>query len=322
MKKIKYPKTTKNNVNNFKKYKKKRNYNQLEKQSKKISIIKEKNSITDKFKEIKAQFEKSFFKIEKKRRFSLDKLIKKFDSLRITEKLLNEKSTSLIYKDNKIIKDNNKKLNKYKININKNYGTDITGQVEIIKDTIKNNIPFQIKFGNYNYYIDGKNPENNLRVTWHCPYYRRVKNKPNEYNKFCNSTIRGIRKTNINGNFIYYLEKDHSIICKELIKTIVDTDKNNKNMIIQYNKLNKDSGNNGESENIKKNKTDFDKVNNIRFYTKKEYYSILEDYIKDNKSKNISCSDFITFGFRIYNNNKSNTIKDSGVLSLGNSSNL
>jgi len=32
--------------------------------------------------------------------------------------------------------------------------------------------------------IDGKYPVNNLRITWHCSYYRRTKNKPDNQNKF------------------------------------------------------------------------------------------------------------------------------------------
>ena len=181
--------------------------------------------------------------------------------------------------------------------------------MEIINETIKNNIPYQIKYGNYKFYIDGKNPENNLRVTWHCPYYRRVKNKPKEDNKFCNSTIRGIWKTNLNGNFNFYLEKEHSVICKELIKTIVNNDKNSEDIINQKNNIEKSSDIIGETDDLKKNKTNYDKINNINFYTKNEYYSVLEEYMKHNKGKNISCNDFITFWFRIYNNNKWNAIK-------------
>ena len=64
MKKIKYPKTTKNNFHiNKKKFKKKRNYNKLEKESienKKDFILNSKDLTENKFKEIKTQFENIF----------------------------------------------------------------------------------------------------------------------------------------------------------------------------------------------------------------------------------------------------------------------
>ena len=94
MKKIKYPKTTKNNFHiNQKKFKKKRNYNKLEKESKenkKDFILNSKDLTENKFKEIKTQFDNTFPRTDIKRNYSLDKLIIKFDSIRIIDKLLNE----------------------------------------------------------------------------------------------------------------------------------------------------------------------------------------------------------------------------------------
>ena len=100
MKKYIYPKTKKFcYIYEIKKFKIKRNH-----------IINKKEKVIQKniFNNIKSQFKKSYVKPELKREYSLDKLIKKFQLISITNKSSNENKSNLLIKDNNKIFNNNK----------------------------------------------------------------------------------------------------------------------------------------------------------------------------------------------------------------------
>ena len=228
----------------------------------------------DKFKKVDNAFKELVIKGKIKSK-SVDQLITKMNLLCLNEKIL--KNLHLEQKGNK---ENKSKLKKtYNIN-----GKDITDLTEIIDNSKYKNIPYKIKYNEHIFYIRGADPTNNLRVTWRCINYRKKSNLPDNQNIFCKANIQGIRE-NINSNkFKFFLKNNHSDICIKL--------KNNVNPV-----------GNLPKENLK-NKKEIKFENNK--ITRKEFYNLLEEYLKKNKNLKIACKDFIIYGKKVYNENKLN----------------
>ncbi len=94
-------------------------------------------------------------------------------------------------------------------------GVEITKQVDIIKESVKNIIPFHIKYGTYIYSLIGRITKSSKRITWHCQNYRKIKDKPKDNKKFCSATIQGIREDN-SDSFKFYEKNPHSNLCLSL----------------------------------------------------------------------------------------------------------
>ena len=79
----------------------------------------------------------------------------------------------------KIQKKKKQKINQIKNQKgNKITGLNITKDIEIIEDSIENNIPYRIKYQNYTFIIGGSHNENKQRITWYCQYYRKTTDIP------------------------------------------------------------------------------------------------------------------------------------------------
>ena len=118
-----------------------------------------------------------------------------------------------LIKINQIILDpnyNKNVKNKIKSYVNKNMninGIEISNKVIINDNSIKNRVPYIIRYENYNYVIRGANPKDNLRVTWHCENYLKMRNSLKVQTRFCESTIQGIRENIKSSSFRFYLKK-------------------------------------------------------------------------------------------------------------------
>ena len=236
------------------------------------------------FIKIKENIETLKFK-ENRHNKSYDQNIKHIEIESLVSRILK----NMINADNKekenqiILKEvNHKHLFKLK-------GLNITKEIIIKKDTIKNNTPYTLTYKGYNFYIRGADPTNSQRVTWHCQNYLKnwkgLKNK----SKFCNSTIQGQRLKKNSINFIYYFISDHSENCiKEEEKKIKDKMSLEEKINIDY-------------IDIK------DKFNeNIKIENKNDFLIVLEKYIKDKKLSEIKLKDFQKYGNEYYINKKLN----------------
>ena len=265
-----------NNINNTlltKKLKKNENLNEnKDSYIKNENLIKTKESI---FKNFINYFKESNVNY-KERSQSFDELIDKFSNLSLYERLFTNIELSKINKQSK---------NTFEVKkIKRNYvikGMNITEYIEIIDNSKYKYIPYKIKYKDEIFYIRGANPINNLRVTWRCINYRIKRNLPENQNIFCDAKIQGIRENKDTGKFKYFIQNDHSDICKYKNKETIKKGKF-KNQII---------------DNLKKIKLSINKI------TKKKFTKNLEDFLKDNKNNKITCKDFISYGKNIYNNN-------------------
>ena len=224
--------------------------------------------------------------IEKKNYNSVDKLNKNISVLSLTDKIIDSYKVKL--KDetkedpNKFEKDdfeedeNNSDKDKSK-NVIK---IDITNEVKILYDTIRNIIPYKIIYNNYIYNYEGNNPKKKKKITWHCQNYRKIKNLPSNTNKFCNSIIQGNRDNIESKQFQYFFKKEHSELCINL-----------------YNKI-KESKTNEEKKKIKQ-----DEIKETDISNKKEFNFKMENYIKNNKEIKIDCQTFIKYGLKFYEQN-------------------
>ena len=249
---------------------------------KKFKVPKVELKKSDKIKEIKNYFSKNNVDLPKyNNNNSYEDLMKNFCKMKLNDevKRTNENENK---NENNINNVKSKKI--YNIN-----GKNITNEVEIIEDSIKSNIPYRIKYQNYIYIIEGKNPENQMRITWYCQNYRKVKNKPIDQKKFCSATIQGLRKNKNDFKEINFYEKNkHSNICLE-----TKTFEINKNKEYNNNKEKLDNENTKDTNNITENR--LEEINN-----KKEFYEYLENYLNKNKNIIITCSEFIKFAKKIY----------------------
>ena len=66
--------------------------------------------------------------------------------------------------------------------------------VSFNKTDIKYNTPINIKYKGKAFRIDSRKYYEQYQSTWKCINYRRRKDIPENENKFCNATIKGIRK--------------------------------------------------------------------------------------------------------------------------------
>ena len=167
-KKFKYLKDNKAFKIQNKKFKRKRNYNQMLKESQlfnKNNFDKEKKlDYIEGFNKIKTYFKEK--NVSYKRSNSMDEIINQISKINLTDKILINEKTN----ENKKIINKSKKQTNYNLN-----GFDITNDINLIDDTIKDNIPYTIIYHIYIFRIQGANPNNSLRATWYCQYYRKRK---------------------------------------------------------------------------------------------------------------------------------------------------
>ena len=185
-------------------------------------------------------------------------------------------------------KENNQSKNTSEKTIKKTCiikGNNITKEIEIIEDSIKNKIPWRIKYKNYIYYIAGSNPEKQTRITWYCQNYRKIKGKPIGQDKYCTATIQGQRSTKEIKDIIYYEKNKHSKICLQNTEKIDEEKKAEIKAKIENKTLSQ-----------KEDKL----IDNIK--TKKDFNEYLEEYLKRNKNIIITCSEFIKFAKKQYYN--------------------
>ena len=224
--------------------------------------------------------------IKKRQCKSIDKLEKKLSVLTLTDRIIasynikpiNEKNVDSIEIKNTDLKE--EENNKTKDIIKNEKNMEITNEVTFIEDSFKNNTPYKIVYNNYIYNYEGNNPKKKIQITWHCQNYRKIKNLPTNYTKFCNSIIQGNRDKIDTNKFKFYLKKNHSDICIKLCNKKLDDNGTVEDKIIN-------------SEEIK-----MPIISN-----KKDFNSHLETYIKNNKELKIDCQSFIKYGLKFYNNN-------------------
>lgn len=213
---------------------------------------------------------------------SFDEILKNMDKESIIYKILTnyQKMLTKEKSDKEEIEQNEKKsFIKFSIK-----GNEITTSIKIQQNSIKNNTPYTIIFKDCKYIIRGANPSNAIRVTWHCQNYLKYRKKLIDKEKFCNSTIQGIRMSKNSLEFKYYLIKEHSNDCLNL----------EKNKKIEKDKINIDN----------------ELFNNIKINTcilsKKDFLHHLENYFKNIKTTELTVKDFIKYGKAYYLKNKLN----------------
>ena len=248
-----------------------KNYTGKDNEEKPNELIEgQKESQQKKFKKIDNAIKDLDIKIDIKSK-SVDQLISKMNLLSLNEKNLN----------NFQIEQKRKKENKKTYIIKRE---DITDLVEIIDNSKFKNIPYKIKYNEHIFYIRGADPTKNLRVTWRCINYRKIRNLPDNQKIFCQANIQGIRE-NINSDiFKFFFKNNHSDVCLKL-----------KNKSKSVENLSKE-----KLKNTKKVKLENNKI------TKKDFNNLLEEYLKNNKNLKIACKDFILYAKKIYFENKLN----------------
>ena len=277
------------------------------KQKKKIKQKTVKIDYNKIFKKIKNNIDKIDYKKKINRSNSMDKLIKKFSILEISNKLLQQNDLNNEIENKEIkneennmnfediiesnLKEKNTKTKKRKINY-KPKGEDITYKIIIKEDSIKELCPFEIYYDNVLFTIEGANPKDRQRITWHCINYRKKKNKPENCKTFCNAVIQGLRNLDDPLNIKYYLKENHSELCNNYFNNL----KKNNNFDIQNLK---ESNNNINIKTINNDEITKDDITD-----KKDFHKYLEKYMKNNKELNLECKDFIKYAKNFYNNNK------------------
>ena len=140
-------------------------------------------------------------------------------------------------------------------------GLNINKDIEIIEDSIENNIPYRIKYQNYTFNIGGSRHENKQRITWYCQYYRKTTDIPIYQKKFCKASIQGIRINNESNKFEFYQKKKHSEVCLDLIHKCSNDKTNNEKTPSDEKISNKEKENEQYLINEIKSKKDFSKSN-------------------------------------------------------------
>ena len=97
-------------------------------------------------------------------------------------------------------------------NYNKKYA-NITESIKIDNNFIKYNTPLKIEFKNKIFNLSTRDYYDSVQCTWKCLNYRKIKGKPNNFNNFCDGTIRGIRDISNRKLFIFFLIENHSSHC-------------------------------------------------------------------------------------------------------------
>ena len=214
----------------------------------------------------------------------IDKLTENLNAMSLIEKILRETKKNNL----KNLEEKNKELNKNneikkglsKENIDgkgeKFKDIDISNDVKIMEDSIKNNTPYKILYLGSEYTYEGKNPIKRKKITYHCKNYRKIKNLPANMNKFCNSTIQGIRNDTNKAITTFILKKKHSTLCQSYLN---------------YNK----------NKNSNKNLSEIKNFNlDLIIMTKGDFNEHLDNYIKTNKHVASNYREFLNYAKKLY----------------------
>ena len=243
------------------------------------------------FKKIKNNINKIEYKKQINRSKSMNNLINEFSFLEISNKLIQQKVVGgeIENKENNTKFENiierkliekSTKTKKRKINY-KPKGEDITYKILIKDDSIKDLCPYEIYYENVLFTIEGANPKDRQRITWHCINYRKKKNKPETCKTFCSAVIQGVRNLEDPLNIKYYLKENHSELCNNYFKNL----KKNNNYEIQNLK---GSNNDNSIKTINK-----EEITKSDITDKNDFINYLEKYMKNNKELKLECKDFI-----------------------------
>ena len=277
--KKKLRKVNKNKKMNYKKY----NKNKAENKAELLSFENIKKNVLE--------LKRYAIELNRRRNTDIYDIQNNKSSILFEKILIKINQTKLDSNYTKNVKNKNKSYVNKKMNIN---GIEISNKVIVNVNSIKNRVPYIIRYENYNYVIRGANPKDNFRVTWHCENYLKMRNSLKGNTRFCESTIQGIRENIESSNFCFYLKKQHSNLC---IK------ENN----FDKSKLNINSPNKMEKIRI-------EQIENIEIENKKDFSNYLENYIKESRTKNLSLREFRKYGndfYRKHNLNKLFTIDNN-----------
>jgi len=110
----------------------------------------------------------------------------------------------------KKIKDNLYQRKKLKII---KYTNEITNDINFNESNVQYNTPILIEYKTFNYKLNTREYYDKCEATWKCINNRKLKDKPKELKKYCDSTIKGFRAPTSNKYFKFYLIKLHTDLC-------------------------------------------------------------------------------------------------------------
>ena len=191
-------------------------------------------------------------------------------------------------------------------NYNKKYA-NITESIKIDNNFIKYNTPLKIEFKNKIFNLSTRDYYDSVQCTWKCLNYRKIKGKPNNFNNFCDGTIRGIRDISNSKLFIFFLIENHSSPClkevkytneKETMCNIVKSNVGNdldKDTSLSQLKHNINDGNIRDNITLENNNT-----NDIKINLNKDIYKPINSKshnIINKNDKNENCEGVVDFNF-------------------------
>ena len=158
-------------------------------------------------------------------------------------------------------------------------GKIITNDVEVDEQNINLNTPIIISFQQKEFKISVYNFINQFECTWKC-VLKRKRTRENKNKYFCDATTKGKRNEKILNKFEFFLKKQHSDLCLNYYKTLLNTNVNkidNKNLEDNSETSVLDLKKNYSIKNNFEQNTEKDSKNKI--YSILEFEDILKNYI-------------------------------------------